>query len=426
MPTSTLSAQLHALESIGLIQLASSEPEIEYMFRHTLIQEVVYTSLLKQDRKRLHRAVGEALERTTPIAVAARLGFHFAQADLPDKAWRYLTQVGDRAHETHANAEAIDSYRAALREIDALSYNAVSLRNSKLYLHEMLGDILLLIGRASDAALEYHHALECASEPSFLEIARLYRKIGNTRDAQRELDRALQAYDRAEQVLGQQPLDANTTWWQVWAEIQLDRMFIYYWRADWRGIAELADTTRPIIKRYGTALLQARFYDRWAGSLIRRDRYVISDQTLELTQAGLLASEESGNLREITNARFNMGFAHLWRNQLDEAQPYLEKSLQLARETGDVTYQSWCLAFLSVVCRKRGQIDQTRQFAMHVLDVASNTDLTPWIAVAHANLAWVACRTGDHSEAQRIAQMAWESMQALPLVVPFYWLVLWR
>ena len=58
-----ISSQLNMLEISGLIRLVQAQPELEYLFRHALVQETAYGSLLKQDRKRLHLAVGTALEK---------------------------------------------------------------------------------------------------------------------------------------------------------------------------------------------------------------------------------------------------------------------------------------------------------------------------------------------------------------------------
>ena len=59
----TLLAQLGLLESAGLIQLAAAQPELEYLFRHVLVKDAAYYSLVKGDRRQLHRAVAETLEQ---------------------------------------------------------------------------------------------------------------------------------------------------------------------------------------------------------------------------------------------------------------------------------------------------------------------------------------------------------------------------
>src|SRR5205085_5108473 len=79
----TLNHRLQTLEGSGLIRLVDSYPELEYLFRHALLQEVTYHTLVKQDRRRLHLVVGETLERTYPersADLAAVLARHFAEA----------------------------------------------------------------------------------------------------------------------------------------------------------------------------------------------------------------------------------------------------------------------------------------------------------------------------------------------------------
>ena len=77
MPTQT---HLHTLETSGLIWLAQAYPELEYLFKHALLQDAAYRSLVKQDRRHLHQVVGETLERLYPDrrqALAPLLAQHF-------------------------------------------------------------------------------------------------------------------------------------------------------------------------------------------------------------------------------------------------------------------------------------------------------------------------------------------------------------
>ena len=62
----TLTDHLRVGESWRLINIAQLEPEIEYIFRHALVQDVTYNSVLRKDRRIIHAAVGGALERLYP------------------------------------------------------------------------------------------------------------------------------------------------------------------------------------------------------------------------------------------------------------------------------------------------------------------------------------------------------------------------
>ncbi len=114
---STLLERLVRLEEAGLIEPAGVEPEPEYLFRHAMVQEAAYESLLKEERQRLHRAVALALERLYPERreeLAAVLGYHFSQAREAEKAHEYLALAGDVALGRYAVLEAAEHYQAAL------------------------------------------------------------------------------------------------------------------------------------------------------------------------------------------------------------------------------------------------------------------------------------------------------------------------
>jgi serine phosphatase RsbU (regulator of sigma subunit) len=110
-------SHLGTLESAGLIRLAQLEPDLEYLFRHALVQEAAYSSLLEGDQKRLHLAVGEAVESLFPERLdeyAALLAHHFQRAEEDDRALEYFVRAGDAALASYANLEAESQYRGAL------------------------------------------------------------------------------------------------------------------------------------------------------------------------------------------------------------------------------------------------------------------------------------------------------------------------
>jgi tetratricopeptide (TPR) repeat protein len=109
-------AQLDTLEAKGLIRLAASRPELEYLFRHWLVQDAAYGSLLKQERRELHRLVGEALEVLYPdrgSELAGVLAIHFSEAGDTDKAVDYLIAAGRFAMDRNAIAEAYSAFDRA-------------------------------------------------------------------------------------------------------------------------------------------------------------------------------------------------------------------------------------------------------------------------------------------------------------------------
>ena len=109
-------ADLGTLEASGLIQIAALQPELEYLFRHALVQEAAYASLLKQDRRALHLAAGEAILALHPERereLSGVLAMHFEQAGDAVRACRHLLIAGDDARSRFANREAIAFFARA-------------------------------------------------------------------------------------------------------------------------------------------------------------------------------------------------------------------------------------------------------------------------------------------------------------------------
>lgn len=110
--------QLAQLETSGLISVATLLPDLEYLFRHALVQDVAYDSLLRQDRRKLHREVAQTLERVYRDRLdemAARLATHYQEAGQDTQALVYFTRAAKRATRQYANHEAAAYYEQAIQ-----------------------------------------------------------------------------------------------------------------------------------------------------------------------------------------------------------------------------------------------------------------------------------------------------------------------
>lgn len=106
-------SDLGTLEASGLIRVAVVQPELEYLFRHALVQDAAYSSLLKQDRRTLHRAAAESLLALYPERrreIAGVIAMHFDQAGDPASAAEHFVVAGDHALERFAQREAVSFY----------------------------------------------------------------------------------------------------------------------------------------------------------------------------------------------------------------------------------------------------------------------------------------------------------------------------
>ena len=112
----TTTTRVDVLEAKGLIRLASIRPELEYLFRHGLVQDAAYSSLLKQERRELHGRVGAALEALYPERageLALVLAMHFEQAGDAGRAIEYYVAGAKHALGQYAIQEAYGAFDRA-------------------------------------------------------------------------------------------------------------------------------------------------------------------------------------------------------------------------------------------------------------------------------------------------------------------------
>ena len=102
---------------LDLLREARRWPEPEYRFKHALIQEAAYRTLVVDERRAVHAKAATWLEDRyagREEEVASLLAHHWLAAADEDKAVAYLTMAGDRARQEYALDEAIASYRELL------------------------------------------------------------------------------------------------------------------------------------------------------------------------------------------------------------------------------------------------------------------------------------------------------------------------
>ena len=111
-----LQASLDRLADADLLFVEGAPPQANYRFKHALIQDAAYDSLLKSRRQALHRRAAEALRdaNAEPEAIA----HHFTQADLSDLAIEWWGKAGDQALRRSAFQEAIAHLGKAIEMAD--------------------------------------------------------------------------------------------------------------------------------------------------------------------------------------------------------------------------------------------------------------------------------------------------------------------
>ena len=113
---------LGRLVEAGLLFQHDTPPEASYAFKHALVQDAAYSTLLRKQHRQLHRSIAERLEKYYPAVVQGQpelLAHHCSEAGLHQSAITYWTAAGERAVRRAANTEAVRHFRRALALLDA-------------------------------------------------------------------------------------------------------------------------------------------------------------------------------------------------------------------------------------------------------------------------------------------------------------------
>jgi class 3 adenylate cyclase/tetratricopeptide (TPR) repeat protein len=123
---SELDASLERLLAADVINTRGNPPEARYTFKHALVRDAAYDSLLRSRRRVLHGAVARAMAERQPHAgrEAERLAYHLSEAGDADAASRAWQTAGDAASRRGALAEAASHYAKALEMLAALQHPA--------------------------------------------------------------------------------------------------------------------------------------------------------------------------------------------------------------------------------------------------------------------------------------------------------------
>jgi predicted ATPase len=122
-PEVELRSTLDRLIAAGLLFRRDMPPHATYSFKHALVQDAAYGTLLRETRRQLHGRIAKALEDHFPGTVETQpelIAHHFARAELGENAVRYWLKAGATAVSRSANLEAIKHLRNGLQRLNTM------------------------------------------------------------------------------------------------------------------------------------------------------------------------------------------------------------------------------------------------------------------------------------------------------------------
>jgi len=165
-----LRAALAQLEEAELLFRSDMPPDARYTFKHALVQDTAYETLLRSRRQLLHRQIADVLRGEFPAVAAAEpelVAHHLTQAGLDEPAIEWWGRAGDQAVRRSAFKEAAAHLGKAIELADKLAATAprAAAGIDRLHLQTSLGNALIWSKghQAPEASAAFARARELAS-----------------------------------------------------------------------------------------------------------------------------------------------------------------------------------------------------------------------------------------------------------------------
>jgi class 3 adenylate cyclase/predicted ATPase len=169
----TLQRGLHQLVAAEFLYQQGLPPQATYRFKHALIQDAAYQSLLRSTRQQYHQRIAQALEAQFPETVATQpelVARHFTEAQDDERAVHYWHEAGRRTVARSAHAEAVNHFKKGLEVLERLPETAER-THQELTLQLGLGRSLMFSKGYGASELE----------PVYTRAQTLCEQVGDTR-----------------------------------------------------------------------------------------------------------------------------------------------------------------------------------------------------------------------------------------------------
>lgn len=385
----------------GFLREGNSIAGHEYEFAHSLIHQVVYTSLNYQRRRYLHRIIGETLEnlRGEPQEeLASTLAHHFEAGGNLEKALHYHDLAAQRAKSLFAWREAEEHQSRMLDLLDRLDPGRSRLdrRTQRARVLEDRAYQRFLQGRLAerDADLSASAALAEASRDECLRLQTLAQRVrylnldGHYAEAIAVGEEGVALASR---------LDDISARCHFLTQIGFARYFRGEFEAANRALqAALAlEPADPAARGEVLSVLSYTFY-------------LIADyeRSLDYRQQALALHSRLGQVDREALDRIDMGILYTRMNRLPEADKYLRDALALAQKIGSQVAESYALNNLGTLLYLRGDFTAALDSYSHSLLLQRATGSRRGEASSLANSGIARVALGDYAGAESLLRQS--------------------
>ncbi|MEG4578097.1 tetratricopeptide repeat protein [Microcoleus sp. MON1_C5] len=280
-----LTEYLKQLAVFDLTPLMTPEPELAYIFKHIITQEVCYNLMLFAQRRSLHQLVAQWYEQNYGSKMPEYyeiLAYHYQQAEIWEKALDYLLKAGQKAQQAYVNSEALSHYQRALTVCEQLGNSVDS--NTLISIYAGVGQIHFLLSEFQPSIAAYKKMLEVS------------RRRG---DRQKE------------------------------AEALYNIGYGFLWAHDFESALEYAQQAYNLALQIGDKSMLA------ASQYVMGFIYAVTaklDESFGCLSQGIKLSQDTGNKTQEGFNTFMLGLVYNWKGEYEPAHQWGDRGVAIGRD----------------------------------------------------------------------------------------------
>ncbi len=375
----------------------SGSAEDIFMFKHVLVSDAVYSTLLQRDRRDLHTRAGQAVEAIYAGRLDSQievLASHFLRGVDLDRALHYLTLAGQKAAQSYANDQARQYFTQALEILPRTHYTPPQ----AVDVYVGLGDALLTSGDYPQARDFFNRGLEelggragtgSLVNPSRFDPAQwaerrrlfslLQRRVGRTHEGLGDYDKALACLRVA-----QLTLDTGSEFDGERANILNDIGWIDFRRGNFDQAEAMLQEALRLSEAAGQLDVVASVLNRLAGIYFQRDAV---DQASRYLVRSLELREQIGDVVAVARSRNNLGLVDWKQGNLTGALENFNQSYKLQASLGDVEGLIVLNTNMGLIELDRGNLETAEKHFQEALDSAGQIGHSYHVYMARMHLA---------------------------------------
>ena len=336
-----LKSHLLNLQGLEFIYEKSLFPELEYIFKHALTQEVAYNSLLQKRRQQIHEKIGQAIESLYAERLEEfyeALAFHYARSDNKLKAIEYLDLASQKAVELCAMEEAITYFNEAMKLLDELPDDALNQKRRIFLLVNQWAAFLLLFRQPEyyDLLTRYEPMAVGLGDPGIL--GAFYACLGSIQWWFGFLSQSVPTLAEAARLC-EEAGDAKRA-----GNVINSLQWCHFWMGDFDQVIALKEDALRLLD---IAFNSRTYVMSMSATSMAYSQMGQWEEAKKDGQQGLKVAEEYSNNSLASFAAFALALANILENNPRQALDFAESAVQKAPTIGDRVFSqcglSWAL-----------------------------------------------------------------------------------